>query len=167
MGRQFGKLTVIAKGGHREYGASRHRKLLWLCECDCGTVKEVVSDNLRAGLIKSCGCVHRRRGKDSPRYKHDKPEEDRIQRRFFPGYEQWRESVFRRDNWTCYICGEKSGELRAHHIMSFTKYPELRLVLANGVTLCNKCHLEFHREHGQKDNFAQQFIRFLLEKGVN
>ena len=61
-------------------------------------------------------------------------------------YRLWRESVFKRDNWTCTWCGIRSKKglgritLNADHIKSFALYPELRFVLSNGRTLCIDCH---------------------------
>jgi len=64
-------------------------------------------------------------------------------------YRQWIKAVFSRDNWICQKCGEKGGKLHAHHIKSFSKYPELRLVLSNGITYCNNCHRKWHKENGR------------------
>lgn len=62
-------------------------------------------------------------------------------------YALWRYSVFFRDNFTCQKCGikNKNGlgktiELHVDHIKPFSQFPELRLALDNGRTLCTNCH---------------------------
>ena len=55
-------------------------------------------------------------------------------------YRVWRENVFARDNFTCKLCGIRGVYLEADHIEPFSKFPELRFDLANGRTLCLKCH---------------------------
>ena len=73
------------------------------------------------------------------------PEAIRI--RHSAEYRQWRMKVFLRDNFTCQFCNARNhiglGKgiiLEAHHIKSFAKFPELRFVVENGVTLCKDCH---------------------------
>ena len=51
-GMKFGHWTVIEKTDH--YVAC---ELMWLCVCDCGTVREVSGHALRDGKSTSCGCV--------------------------------------------------------------------------------------------------------------
>ena len=49
---RYGRLTVVE---HR--GKDHRNKHLWLCDCDCGNNKVVVSDNLSSGKSNSCGCL--------------------------------------------------------------------------------------------------------------
>jgi hypothetical protein len=56
-------------------------------------------------------------------------------------YKIWRLQIFKRDNFTCIDCGNnKGGNLNADHIKPFALYPESRLDLSNGRTLCIDCH---------------------------
>lgn len=55
-------------------------------------------------------------------------------------YRLWREAIFSRDNFTCQFCGSRGGKLNADHIKPFSLFPELRLALDNGRTLCFPCH---------------------------
>ena len=54
VGKKFGRLTVIA-----DVGRSSDRSVIWLCECECGNRKLVRNSYaLKAGLTRSCGCLH-------------------------------------------------------------------------------------------------------------
>ena len=74
----------------------------------------------------------------------------------------WREAVFARDNWICQKCVKRSGMLHAHHILNFAEHPELRFAIDNGITLCKKCHTEFHKKYGTKNNTKEQLKEFLI-----
>lgn len=52
-GQRFGRLTII-----KYYGKTKNRKILWLCECDCGNEIIVAGNNLKSGNTQSCGCYH-------------------------------------------------------------------------------------------------------------
>lgn len=51
-GKIFGRWTVIKYIRQNE----RHDSV-WLCKCQCGTVREVVGGSLRGGVSLSCGCL--------------------------------------------------------------------------------------------------------------
>lgn len=55
-------------------------------------------------------------------------------------YRIWRESVFKRDNWTCVLCGARAVRINADHIKPFAFFPRLRFAISNGRTLCEPCH---------------------------
>jgi hypothetical protein len=57
-GRTFVRLTVLRRS-ERVSGA--RRKPMWSCRCQCGTVLDVIGDNLRSGCSKSCGCLDRQK----------------------------------------------------------------------------------------------------------
>jgi len=67
-----------------------------------------------------------------------------------PEYKKWREDIFIRDNYTCQKCKIKSGnghavKLNAHHIVSIVENPDLVFDTGNGMTLCRKCHVNYHK----------------------
>ena len=65
-GQRFGRLVV-----ERRSERTGH----WVCRCDCGTVKDVSTGNLRGGYIKSCNCI-RREQLSAMRFKHGRGHED-------------------------------------------------------------------------------------------
>lgn len=50
-GRKFGRLTVIKRAENKGQYAC------WLCKCECGNEKEILSTHLLKGVIRSCGCL--------------------------------------------------------------------------------------------------------------
>ena len=74
----------------------------------------------------------------------------------------WRNLVFERDNYICQKCEDNRGRnLEAHHIKSFALYSELRFILDNGITFCDKCHNKFHKIYTTINNNIKQLIEFL------
>lgn len=68
----------------------------------------------------------------------------------------WLLSVYERDGYTCQVCGDKGGELQAHHITQVSdiveeiegreniEKHELFGDVNNGITLCIDCHDAVH-----------------------
>ena len=65
-------------------------------------------------------------------------------------YSNWRKIVFERDKYTCQICKNK-GYLHAHHIIGVNENLDLIYNVDNGITLCKRCHIEFHKKYGNKN----------------
>ena len=59
-GQRFGKLTVIEKTEKRSGGGS----VIWKCQCDCGNICEVASNDLKSGNTQSCGCLRKELSSD-------------------------------------------------------------------------------------------------------
>lgn len=51
-GQTFGLLTVIRKDQSATGGRAK-----WICQCECGNLTSVLSESLRNGSTKSCGCI--------------------------------------------------------------------------------------------------------------
>ena len=71
-------------------------------------------------------------------------------------YKEWRNAVYKKDNWTCVECKEHCDKktITAHHIKEFYAYPELRFVVSNGEVLCRKCHQRKHKP--RRNNYYEQ-----------
>jgi len=77
---------------------------------------------------------------------------------------QWRDDCFTRDDFTCQKCNIRGGKLTCHHIKYFSKIisdNNIRTLeealdcdelwnINNGITLCNKCHINKHKKDGYK-----------------
>lgn len=55
VGHVFGRLTVIERAPSP--ATYTRPRVAWLCACTCGNQKTFIADSLRAGLVKSCGCL--------------------------------------------------------------------------------------------------------------
>lgn len=51
IGNEYGRLLVIDRAENERSNHSR-----WVCQCKCGTIKEVSARHLLSGNTRSCGC---------------------------------------------------------------------------------------------------------------
>jgi len=58
-------------------------------------------------------------------------------------YRHWRNAVLERDGFRCQKCHKSNRRLDAHHIFSFTLFPELRFDVSNGITVYASCHTKY------------------------
>jgi len=54
-GQRFCRLTVVERTANVASG--KRSKVAWLCDCDCGAVHVASTTDLRAGTVRSCGCL--------------------------------------------------------------------------------------------------------------
>jgi hypothetical protein len=54
QGDKYGRLALVSEVAGQSCRPSVRR---WLCQCDCGEVRQVKLDNLRSGHSTSCGCT--------------------------------------------------------------------------------------------------------------
>lgn len=62
-GEKYGRLTAICPTDKRTKGGG----YIWHFKCECGTEKDIPSNSVRTGLIKSCGCVAKPHGMTNTR----------------------------------------------------------------------------------------------------
>ncbi|QDY32663.1 HNH endonuclease [Clostridium sporogenes] len=158
-----GQSFVIQGENHPKYSQTEVR-------CDvCGKIFtrniseiEKYKHNYCSNKCRYKGFSKHYSGENSPNYDHNKDEMDRIRNRNIEGYEEWRNNVFKKDDYTCQCCGDnKGGNLNAHHIFNYMEHKELRTNIENGITLCDNCHKAFHDIYGYKGNNKMQLKIFL------
>ena len=138
------KLEDVKKRAESNSGRRTGKEII--CEI-CGKNKYYYPKVFKEGKGRFCSkeCFFKwTRTSDNPNWKGDNyPENKRL--RGSSKYKNWRRLVFKRDNFSCVICGYKSkgvrpSDIHADHIKSWALYPEERFNLDNGRTLCVPCH---------------------------
>jgi len=82
-----------------------------------------------------------------------------------PVYAQWRDSVRERDGRCCQWpgCGSRR-KIQVHHIKRWSKYPGLRFVVANGITLCERCHTAIKGKEVLYEAFFMKILEYQMIK---
>lgn len=139
IGRRFARLIVI-----KEAPATKNGRV-WLCRCDCGTLKNVRGTYLRNGNTKSCGCYRssvldltrlKATGSAHPKWKGDNVSINSKRKRA--------RRLFVLDK--CEKCGAKAED--RHHKDRDPGNNEP----SNIIGLCRPCHIAAHKEwHSHRD----------------
>jgi len=101
-------------------------------------------------------------GENHYNYNPNLTDEEREKGRICLGHGKWRKDILKQDNNTCQCCFEIGGKLIAHHIESYGDNKELRIIISNGITLCEEHHIEFHKKYGYGNNNRKQLEEFLI-----
>jgi len=104
------------------------------------------------------------KGEKHPNWNPNLTDEERQDKRNYPAYYDWRQSVYERDNYTCQCCGKKGRTLNTHHLESYAGNKDLRTTLENGITLCKTCHKNFHHQYGYGCNTKEQYLEYKGEQ---
>lgn len=175
-GMRFGRLVVVAPGP-----VSRGGSMSWLCKCDCGGSRTIASTSLLWGRTHSCGCyrievassrlarINAVQKKEAHPCWNSKltPEQREARRTGLGDYRRWRAKVYRRDGYSCQWCGDaRGGNLIAHHLSCWVKYPRLRFIVRNGITLCKGCHHAYHKLAGPKQATKSHFNKLCTARNM-
>lgn len=81
------------------------------------------------------------RGENHYLYIKDRSKLAKRQKRSDVAYKEWRKNVWIRDKYKCRMKNNDcKGRIEVHHILSWSKFPELRYEIKNGITLCQYHH---------------------------
>lgn len=163
----FGRLTVVGLARKR----GKNGQYYYTCKCTCGEYRDVEAGSLVSGATKSCGCLQRdmasermgaMTGAKNPMWDPTRTDEDRDSFHRGAGHQRWRKAVLEKAGHECVRCGAKD-DLHAHHVFSYSEYPEKRRDVENGIVMCKNCHDAFHNAYGQTGVADIELAMFLAE----
>jgi len=166
IGYRSGKLEVVGvRHGKVNESDAGHGRVLFDVVCECGTKttyhKRNVLGDRGCVRVNSCGCEKAQRMQDICKDKWD-GHTPIPQARATNEYFAWRKAVYKRYSGTCAACGSKNRKgMEAHHLYGFSFYQHLKYDENNGILLCEGCHKDFHRKHGNHFNVPQQMLAYM------
>lgn len=110
IGMKFGRYTILERRGSYKNGEK-----LYLCKCECGTIKIVALSHLKRGKIKSCGCY----GEEVRRKSHKK--HGMYNSRIYKIWLHMKERCFNK-NCSSYNCYGRRGITVCEEWLDFTAF---------------------------------------------
>lgn len=103
-------------------------------------------------------------GENNPRWVFDRTAyQEKCRIRGTLEWKNWRETIFKRDNYTCQDCGQIGGCLEPHHIIPIRVDQSKLFDLRNGITLCRTCH---KKTMFKEENFQERYEKIVLENSI-
>lgn len=153
------KTTDLPKGSHIKVRVRCDE-----CEREYEVCYETYSKVNKNGksYCKKCASRLFNSGKNNPNWNKDKTEEERQNSRDTKEYCDFIKKVLKRDDYTCKCCKKKSqGDVVVHHLDGYNWCVKKRTDEKNGITLCEKCHKNFHSQYGNGNNTKEQFEEWI------
>lgn len=195
--KKFWRLTVIWEWRIIRY--KNQTKRMFIFKCDCWNIVEIVNQDVRRGHTRSCWCYNSELSKskwiflaknypmwkwkqcpmfwrfleENPNRKWWRVKLSKLIRNSIE-YSLWRNSIFKRDNYTCFVSGKKWIELEVHHkkqlskiIPWYTKENFRDCVelwdINNWITISKKIHREFHKKYWKENATYKDLLYFKKE----
>lgn len=151
------------------YSEYKHTNQKLIFRCECGNIGGIMLTNLKykgvKPLCKQCQLKYSYlRGENSPSWNPNLTEESRSNWGRSSEDKQWYNQIFEQFNYTCFVSGRRNIPLSAHHLNPYSRYPELRLDLDNGICISRELHLKFHREYSYINMTIEDFCEFFRKE---
>ena len=141
----------------KECWSRRAHKICKNCGKEFGTVGHYGKE-FCSRLCKDATMV----GDKAPAWK-DGRSLDRERARYSGKLTRWKKAVKERDGNKCTECGSDQY-LHAHHIKSFSEFPELADDVSNGITLCEFHHSVVHGRWIGAKSRNQRWLQFVEKR---
>jgi 5-methylcytosine-specific restriction endonuclease McrA len=172
--KRFGRLTCTSDAFYIKDNTGNNRKYVTV-QCDCGKIKDVMTQALDSGVTISCGCYNKEIlsthcKENHHNYNPDLTDEERLannSRMSNNGYQTFRRKVLRKYDNTCQVCGiKKDKNMRVHHMYSWNINKDKRFDIDNAIVLCSECHDiqyngSFHNIYGNGNNTPEQIYEYI------
>lgn len=86
-GKRYGKLTVLRRADY-----NKGKRVVWVCQCDCGKVVDKAGSDLKNSDTKSCGCYKKQMETTNLREQYDAKRVDGVVKPLFKGKEPRKDS---------------------------------------------------------------------------